>query len=470
MPSQVFANSHQKVWWRCSLCDNEWQATIDSRLRGNGCPKCAKRLQTSFPEQAVFYYVKQSYPDAINGYRAPFERVMELDIFVPSLKLGIEYDGAHWHIGENSQRRELEKYAICKQKGIRLIRIKENADSSHEQDCDDTIVASSQLNDTIRSLSEYLSMPTDIDTERDKANIYFSYIRYMKENSLATLYPESKIEWHPSKNGDLTPEMFSFRANLKFWWVCPVGHEYQNQISHQTTGHKCPYCAHRKLLKGYNDLATTHNYLLADWDYGTNDDMGVFPDNVMAGSNKKVWWKCSEGHRWQASIQGRSSGRGCPVCSSNLIQSGVNDFASAHPELVKEWHPTKNKDVEPATVGVSSNRKIWWICHLGHEWQATVESRHKGNGCPYCNNHRVWPGYNDLETLKPELALQWSEKNNGLTPSMVTCGSDKKVWWRCQNNHEWQAHIKDRSRGAGCPFCYRERRLKIKEATCVKNP
>ncbi len=113
-PNEVFAHSHSKVWWKCSICNNEWEATVDSRTRGNGCPACSKRLQTSFPEQAIFYYVKQSYPDAINRFTEIFDRTMELDVFIPSEKIAIEYDGSHWHNTEKSIKREYEKYSICK--------------------------------------------------------------------------------------------------------------------------------------------------------------------------------------------------------------------------------------------------------------------------------------------------------------------------------------------------------------------
>ena len=108
-PSDVFANSHKTVVWKCSICHNEWTASIDSRQAGNGCPKCAKRLQSSFPEQAIFYYIKNSYPDAVNGYQEIFNGAMELDIYIPSQSIGIEYDGYHWHSDNRSEMRERKK-------------------------------------------------------------------------------------------------------------------------------------------------------------------------------------------------------------------------------------------------------------------------------------------------------------------------------------------------------------------------
>ena len=455
-PDEVFRNSHRKVWWKCTLCGYEWEATVDSRTRGNGCPRCSKRLQTSFPEQAIFFYIKKVYQDAVNGYREPFNRVMELDIFIPSIKTGIEYDGSHWHNGEEAQKREKEKYDICKGEGIHLIRIKENPEHANSPNCDVIIICKPYLDDTIKELANYIQIMVDVNTERDRADIYAMFVSGMKENSLALKYPEYAAEWHPTKNGMLTPDMFSGRTDKVFWWRCSKGHDYQSSIAQRTSGSGCPYCAHRKILPSFNDLASTHkdSFLLQEWDYAKNQKIGLDPSLVMAGSKKKAYWKCSKGHTWEAKIQERVRGMGCPVCSSHSVQAGINDFASEHPDLAKEWHPFKNGSLLPTEVAPSSNKKVWWMCSKGHEWQAFVESRHKGNGCPFCNNRKVLSGYNDLANVNPELSMEWHPyKNGSLKPSMITAGSDKKVWWMCSKGHEWQATVKDRNQKSGCPYC-----------------
>ncbi|MCH5314701.1 MAG: zinc-ribbon domain-containing protein, partial [Eubacterium sp.] len=100
------------------------------------------------------------------------------------------------------------------------------------------------------------------------------------------------------------------------------------------------------------------------------------------------------------------------------------------------------------------NKKVWWKCCKGHEWQATISDRNNGRGCPYCSGKKSLKGYNDLQTVNPTLANEWNyEKNNGLTPVDVTPGSNKKVWWKCQRGHEWQAIICNRNRGNSCPVC-----------------
>ena len=125
-----------------------------------------------------------------------------------------------------------------------------------------------------------------------------------------------------------------------------------------------------------------------------------------------------------------------------------------NPGLSAQWHPMKNGDLTPEDVTPCSNKKVWWICEKGHEWQAIINSRTQGHGCPYCAGQRASKGY-CLKTKSPLLSRQWHPvKNGGLTPEDVTPGSKKKVWWLCSKGHEWQARISSRNlNNASCPFC-----------------
>ncbi len=107
-----------------------------------------------------------------------------------------------------------------------------------------------------------------------------------------------------------------------------------------------------------------------------------------------------------------------------------------------------------------SNRRVWWICELGHEWESNVYHRVEGNGCPYCCGQKPISGQTDLETLEPELAAQWHPTKNGhLRPSDVTLKSHKRVWWICEEGHEWQTRVFQRVGGNGCPVCSNHRVL-----------
>ena len=76
--------------------------------------------------------------------------------------------------------------------------------------------------------------------------------------------------------------------------------------------------------------------------------------------------------------------------------------------------------------------------------------------------------YNDLQTDNPFLAKEWNyEKNGGLVPTDVKANSDKKVWWKCANEHEWQATIGSRNSGGHkCPYCSGELEYDDEVRTC----
>ena len=139
-----------------------------------------------------------------------------------------------------------------------------------------------------------------------------------------------------------------------------------------------------------------------------------------------------------------------------------HNLAKLHPNLAKEWHPTKNGNLNPSDVTPGSHQKVWWKClkKPNHEWPSTVNNRANGNGCPYCAGQKVCED-NNLEFLYPNLAKEWHPTKNGdLKPTDVTPGSHQKVWWRCLKNkeHEWKTTVASRANGTGCRECYRLRR------------
>lgn len=197
-----------------------------------------------------------------------------------------------------------------------------------------------------------------------------------------------------------------------------------------------------------------HSELLEQWEPDMNELLT--PRDVTYGSMQKVWWRCREGHIWQTSVCTRTSGgSGCPYCAGLRVSPGENDLASNRPDIAAQWHPTKNGPYAPADVSVGSHKAVWWICEKGHEWRAEVKSRVEGRGCPVCANRVLLPGVNDLASVRPDLARQWdSKKNSSLTPDRILPGSGRKVWWKCEKGHQWQASVISRtSHGSGCPVC-----------------
>ena len=84
-----------------------------------------------------------------------------------------------------------------------------------------------------------------------------------------------------------------------------------------------------------------------------------------------------------------------------------NSLSSQHPDIAAEWNYEKNTLLTPQMISYGSGKKVWWKCSCGHEWQSTVSNRVLGNGCPYCSNQKVLPGFNDLATTHPNLVKEW---------------------------------------------------------------
>ncbi len=125
-------------------------------------------------------------------------------------------------------------------------------------------------------------------------------------------------------------------------------------------------------------------HLLVEWDREKNGRLS--PETVSRGSNKKVWWRCAKGHSWETAICSRTrSGTGCPICAGKQILPEVNDLASAFPHIAAEWHPEKNGSLRPDRVAPYSERRVWWLCGEGHEYETVINYRTaSGSGCPVC--------------------------------------------------------------------------------------
>ncbi len=257
-------------------------------------------------------------------------------------------------------------------------------------------------------------------------------------NDLKSINPKLAKEafgWDPTK--------FSIGSSSKKQnWKCINGHLWSASIaSRNGMGVGCPKCSGREVISGVNDLHTLFPQLAKEAD-------GWNPKLVMAGSGKKLNWKCKEGHKWAARVESRSFKKtNCPYCSNQKTGAGINDLKSTHPELASQaykWDST--------TLTAGSNKKVEWICARKHIWKTSVAHRTKENtGCPYCFGRLSWPGFNDLKSTNPKLA----KEAFGWDPQLYTNSSGKKVKWKCKEGHVWIAAIYSRSEGnkTGCPTC-----------------
>jgi hypothetical protein len=200
-------------------------------------------------------------------------------------------------------------------------------------------------------------------------------------------------------------------------------------------------------------FAAKNPYLITQWHPTKN--VGKLPNEFGTTSKEIVWWICDKGHEWEQAIFSRQRSRNCPVCLNQKILPGVNDLATLQPELARQWSFEKNVGLLPSNISAGSNKKFWWVCKSGHDFEASVSKRVSGNtGCPFCKNKTVLRGFNDLATTNVQIAETWHPtRNKPTTQHDVIAGTAKKFWWICKKGHDYQMSGDKRIKGIGCPVC-----------------
>lgn len=272
-------------------------------------------------------------------------------------------------------------------------------------------------------------------------------------NDLASQFPNIAIEadgWDPS-------EILAGCHQL-MQWRCKKGHRWEAYVNKRTVrGQGCPYCSGRRAITGVNDLKTKFPALATEAD-------GWDPSKEKAHSNKKLPWRCSRGHTWEAQINNRASGKGCPICSNRKVKGGFNDLKSQFPSIAQEadgWNP------EEITPG--SNKLMPWKCTKhGHTWNTRIADRTvKGYGCPICSGKQLESGFNDLLTLYPDIA----QEADGWDPAQVSGGARETKKWKCSKGHTWKAAVFTRTKkGNGCPGCSNRKVIKGENDLASKFP
>lgn len=380
-PSEVTVHSNKKVYWVCPLGHDDYLMSVKQRSNRQGCPVCAQQSQTSFPEQAIYFYLKQAFNDTLNRYI--FEG-REIDIFIPSKNIGIEYNGYYSH--KEKAKKDFLKKEFFESIGITLFVIKEYKNSDEKKQADFYIHERTSFKDLTTLIRDILKLicvdiEIDVDCSRDAITIKNQYVILRKENSIATLRPDLIDRWDYEKNGSITPEMVTLGTGQRFYWKCKIcNRSYLALPSKIAEGSVCS--KHRNLLKYEgNDLATKHPELLKYWDYEKNN---VDPSEIYGGGERVVFWKCEKGHSYTKSILKHIRGEGCPICAGKKVLVGYNDLSTVYPDVANSWNYSKNGDILPIHITAHSSKKFWWICEHGHEWEAKVCNRVNGSGCPEC--------------------------------------------------------------------------------------
>lgn len=209
--------------------------------------------------------------------------------------------------------------------------------------------------------------------------------------------------------------------------------------------------------------------ILEEWDYKKNNKFhpNLKITQIKPKSNKKIWWKCDICQQsWETTVRNRSLGSKCTICSNKQLCTGVNDFETKHPELLKFWEKS-GKNPNPKNVLFSTSTvKIIWPCENGHFYPTTPYAINRNRKCIYCNGTKVLQGYNDLASKCPESLQYWNYDKNDKTPQEVRYGSNNKAHFKCPTGHQYSASINHFYNGRRCPFCASK---KTDETNCFSN-
>jgi hypothetical protein len=328
-PDEVSYGSGLRIWWKCSKGpDHEWSCVAKQRTdsaRGTRCPFCAgKRVSVTNSLETLFPKLVREWHPKMNGHLTPAD------------------------VTGGAARRVWWK---CP-KG------------------DDHVWRAYVYDRTFG-----IGCP------------FCTGQKTSKKKSIAVLFPKLSREWHPKKNGDLRPRDVLPQSDRDVWWRCrrDQRHEWSAPVSSRTTrGDGCPFCSGHR-LSPTNSLAAAYPTVAKEWHWKKNAP--VTPDVIYGHTTNSFWWKCpvAADHEWKQTVANRTLNEsGCPFCAGRKA-SKTNSLAAQRPDLVREWHPTKNRRLTPRDVVVGSARDAWWRCRRGHVWSTQVRTRGiYGTGCPEC--------------------------------------------------------------------------------------
>jgi uncharacterized Zn-finger protein len=413
-PETIKSGSGKKVWWICDK-GHEWEATVLNRKNNYNCPYCSGRK-------------------AIIG---------ENDIFTTNPELKSE-----WNYKKNIN---VDPETIKSGSGKKVWWI---CDKEHEWKIDTYSRAVKKTG------CPYCSGRQAI----------------IGENDLFTSNPEFKNEWNYKKNINIDPKTIKSASNIKVWWICDKGHEWEAEVYSRSQGRGCPKCS-SQLRTSYPEqyfyfhLSNIFKNTINRYKDKKNNisEIDIFIEDIMIGveydgyyyhKNKKdtktkillkngiILISIKETRNFRKDINNIIYVQ-LPVTEEKLkdtlerllilinkiknteikyivkqennrllILSNYrnllvgNSIFETHPQLLKEWNNEKNLKLSPKNFTKYSGIKVWWICDKGHEWEATIGSRTQGSKCPYCSGLKTIQGLNDLASKNPVLLKEWNYKKN----------------------------------------------------------
>lgn len=448
--NDVMKYSSDIFHWTCTY-NHVWERTKHSHIHhGSTCPECSTSIAAKYPELSLLLHPTKN--GNISGY--------EISVKDPIVDVWWKCENNHeWQepLANIRARKIADRCFLCKKSVI-------------SDDPKKTILYHPDKNGNARKFlstdtvwwlcgngHEWQDTRTGLKNKKDECSFC--------KNSILYTNPELAAFYHLTKN-DIDVEYFSQNNEDRVWWQCQNGHEFQRTFrSLKKRQYPCTLCAKSILL--------TNPEMVAYWHPTKNGTLRI--GDVLRRNIKGVWWQCENGHEWFS--RDNRMEHDCKDFVGHDIQKSLAErntdnlvlpIPNSDADMVF-WDPDKNVETTPVGMLSYSNEKVHWRCVNGHEWTAGFS--HQRNNLKVCKKCEL-----SLLFSNPELAKRWHPTKNGeLTPLYVSKGANEKVWWQCENGHEWQGLVSvANAQSKPCKFCLHSpeeehETVQIKEAPHAKN-
>lgn len=389
------AKTSMKTLWQCKE-GHQWEAQYNNILHGNGCPKCSSISRAKERRFDSSKYVELALKNSLT-WIGP-------DVPLTKTKTWWRCINSHEWLATYQVIREGRGCTQCNK--IRRTEL------SHTEI---TLKKRRRNRDSSKKSLNAIRLPLEKGGKRLPADYHL-------------LAQQRKFKW-------LGPEVSN--THTKTEWECASGHRWEAIFTKILQGRGCPICARttqseRQRLKpeDYEEMARIRKIT---W-------LGPIVEN----NNKKCWWQCADGHKWQTTYHSLNSGQGCSVCGKKSTADKLRLKPESYFKLAEERNL---KWVGPIVSNAVS--KTGWECSEGHQWLAQYNNIQSGSGCPHCSRKKRGNTTRNVASEYEALARKQSVKWLGTEVKSVK----SKTLWECQFGHKWQAPFSTIKAGHSCPKC-----------------
>lgn len=476
-PKQFTRGQHIKVWWKCSkVDDHEWQAAIYNMAkkksinkRGQLCPICNGKKAGKTNNFAYKYpEISRQWHPTKNGTLkpsdvAPYSNIPvwwrcenhpEEDWYVPP---GRRASGKGCRFCANQAVNKSNSLATMFPKLAKQWHPTKNEELKRTPE---TISAAS-------GMRVWWQCPVGIDhvwitsvysRSRNGAECPFCKNKKVSiTNNLEKLFPDIAAEWHPTKNGSLTPSGVVPGSHRSVWWQCPrsVGHIFKKRVDQRTQREQsCPQCTHqtsRPEIRIYTECLKLFDHVRSRYKVGSKE-IDIFVKEIDLGIEYDGCYYHAGKEKRDRSKTKFMEEKGITII--RVREEPLNKLSDR--DVIVRDNRISKADLNALMQAVIENTSSRQLRSKLEDYLVLDEFVNEDDYKKYISFLPSPFPENSLQEKNPELARQWHvEKNFPLTPFNFTEKSGKKVWWVCDKNavHEWETTIAHRSAGKGCPFC-----------------